>query len=303
MLNGERAQDASRRYRTGTVLLVATRERHPTAPGEGNDAESRTGRRPRADGYAAEPRRERRVNGGRRTFERITLSVIAMAMTVLLAFAQDPPYTVRWVGAQRDLMRGDLTARISLDSLMGSTDVYAVGPLEQLQGEITIWDGQPSIARVRDKQIVIDRTFNHRAPFLVWTQVSRWRRIPLPMVNDVAGLENAVRFAVQNARLDVNQPFPFLITSLTERISFHVLDKRDGLPHTPELHERAKVRFTREGAQVEIVGFYSDKHEGIFIPHGRVVHMHVRTPEQSMSGHVDDIQITADARLHLPRVP
>ncbi len=57
-----------------------------------------------------------------------------------------------------------------------------------------------------------------------------------------------------------------------------------------------------EKAGAEFVGFYSDKHQGIFIPPERVVHMHVRTADQLMSGHVDDIRITGNAMLHLPRV-
>ena len=152
-------------------------------------------------------------------------------------------------------------------------------------------------------QIVIERSFNHRAPFLVWAQVERWRWTPMPAVTDVAGLGKFVLAAAREAKLDVSQPFPFLISGVTERIALHVLDKRDGLPHTPELHERAKVKFTREKTRVEIVAFYSDKHEGVFIPHGRVVHMHVRTADGRIAGHLDDVRIAADALLHLPRVP
>jgi len=44
-----------------------------------------------------------------------------------------------------------------------------------------------------------------------------------------------------------------------EQIEFHVLDKRDGLPHAPELHERAKVKFARENIQVEVIGFYHEE--------------------------------------------
>lgn len=68
----------------------------------------------------------------------LALSATVIAMTALTASAQDQPYTVQWVGAQRDVMRGDLISHISLDSLAERCHLYALGPLEQLQGEITI---------------------------------------------------------------------------------------------------------------------------------------------------------------------
>ena len=232
----------------------------------------------------------------------IAFALTTTALMVLAASGQSLPYRVQWVGAQRDVMRGDLSSHIALESLAGRPHLYALGPLEQLRGEITIWDGQPSIARIRSGQIVIDRTFSHRAAFLVWAEVERWRPVPMPAITDVAELEKFILSAARNTQIDTSQPFPFVIRGQTPQITFHVLDKRDGLPHTPELHERAKVRFMLERTPVEIVGFFSDRHQGIFIPHDRMVHMHVRTPDERMSGHVDEIRIAGDALLHLPRV-
>ena len=230
----------------------------------------------------------------------IMLSATVMAMTAFTVSGQSNPYTVQWVGAQRDLMHGDLSSHIALDALKGRRHLYALGPLELLRGEITIWDGEPSIARIQNGQIVIDRTLGHRAAFLVWTEVDRWRPVPLPALAGIAGLERFIVSAATAAHVDVTQPFPFLISGQTTHLNFHVLDKRDGLPHTPERHERAKVKFTLDNARVEIVGFYSDRHQGIFIPRGRVVHMHLRTHDQRLSGHVDEIRIVGDALLHLP---
>jgi hypothetical protein len=230
----------------------------------------------------------------------IVLSVTVIAMTALTTSGQNNPYTVQWVGAQRDLLHGDLSSHIALDTLKGRHHLYALGPLEGLQGEITIWDGEPCIARMQNGQIAIDRTLGHRAAFLVWTEVDRWRSLPLPALGGIAGLERFIVTAAKSATVDVTQPFPFLISGQTARLNFHVLDKRDGLPHTPERHEQAKVKFTLDNARVEIVGFYSDRHQGIFIPQDRVVHMHVRTHDQRLSGHVDEIRTVGDALLHLP---
>ena len=102
--------------------------------------------------------------------------------------------------------------------------------------------------------------------------------------------------------IDVTQPFPFLIYATPERATFHVLDKRDGLTHTPELHEKAKVRFVLQREPVEVIGFYSNRHRGIFTPADVSVHMHVRSADGRMSGHLEKIQLQRGATLAVPRV-
>lgn len=75
---------------------------------------------------------------------------------------------VETVGAMRDVMqKGDLSARISLDALAGLPHLYALGPLEGLKGEITIFDGVPSIATVEAGEMRVTSGFDHKAPFLV----------------------------------------------------------------------------------------------------------------------------------------
>ena len=71
----------------------------------------------------------------------------------------------------------------------------------------------------------------------------------------------------------------FMLRAYATAITFHVLDKRDGLPHTPALHERATVRFRLERRVVEVLGFYSRRHRGMFTPGDSDLHMHFRTVE------------------------
>ena len=75
-----------------------------------------------------------------------------------LASAQGRNFEVKWVGASRDVVRGDLTPRISLESLMPMNRLYAVGPPEGLRGEITIIDSQPYVSRIEDGHIVVDHS-------------------------------------------------------------------------------------------------------------------------------------------------
>ena len=82
--------------------------------------------------------------------------------------------------------------------------------------------------------------------------------------------------------------------------TLHVLDKRDGLPHNPERHEQAKVRRTIEHTPVELVGFHSRDHRGIFTPKESNVHVHLRTEDGRISGHLEAIRLAPGARLAVP---
>ena len=216
---------------------------------------------------------------------------------------RDATFTVKWVGAQRNVLQGDISGHIALASLSGLQNLYAVGPAEGLRGEVSIFDSAPSISRIVDGALDIDTSFNVDACFLVYAQVSAWHRVTVPdAIADEAILETyLVKFASELG-IDVTQPFPFLITATAARATFHVLDKRDRLTHTPELHEKAKVRFVLQREPVEVIGFYSNRHHGIFTPGDANIHMHVRSANGQMSGHLEKIELERGATLAVPRV-
>ena len=119
-------------------------------------------------------------------------------------------------------------------------------------------------------------------------------------VGDEAELVAAVVSAGAARGIDVGRPFPFLVSGRADLVRFHVLDKRDELPHTPERHERAKMRGTIERERVEVVGFYSEHHRGIFTPKDANVHMHVKTTDGRVSGHLETVRWLTDATIWVP---
>jgi hypothetical protein len=216
---------------------------------------------------------------------------------------RDAGFTVKWVGAQRNVLQGDISGHIALTSISDLRNLYAIGPAERLRGEISIFDSLPSISRITDGALYINTDFKVNACFLVYAQVSTWRRITIPSaIRDEATLETYILKFASGLGIDVAQPFPFLINATAERATFHVLDKRDGLTHTPELHEKAKVRFVLQGEPVEVIGFYSNRHRGIFTPGDANVHMHIKSADRRMSGHLEKIQLERGASLAVPRV-
>ena len=106
---------------------------------------------------------------------------------------RDTGFTVKWVGAQRNVLQGDISGHIALASISGLQNLYAVGPAEGLRGEVSIFDSVPSISRIVDGNLNIDTNFNVNACFLVYTQVSDWHRVTIPTaIVDEAMLETYI---------------------------------------------------------------------------------------------------------------
>jgi len=213
-------------------------------------------------------------------------------------------FWVRHVGDRRALLhRGDLSARIALDSLAGVTGLYAVGPVEGLQGEVTIYDGEPSISTVENGRVRVDSSFEHRAAFLVYASATEWTAVPIE--RPIRGLDEAeafVRAAAEDAGLDLEAPFPFRIEGRADTLTYHVIFKTDDAPHDRAAHHKAKQMFSATDRAVEIVGFWADAAgEGVYTHPGRRTHLHARLADGSASGHVDDLALPAGATLYLPR--
>lgn len=81
--------------------------------------------------------------------------------------------------------------------------------------------------------------------------------------------------------------------------------------HIQNLPEGTKVSSPQEAHQgqtnyelfnenVEIVGFFSTQHKGVFTHHDSYVHMHLITKDESKMGHVDELEIRK-LKLYLPK--
>lgn len=208
---------------------------------------------------------------------------------------------VRWIGAQRDVFGGDLRGHGNLEILSAAPHLYALGPLEGLRGEVSIFDGVPSIARIERDAVVTATSWAARACFLVWAQVPEWFEFaPDPVPADLGGIERAVIELATEVGFDPGRPLPFRVRGTAVEAAFHVLDKRDGLAHNQERHEQAKVHRALTRAPVDLVGFYSTQHRGIFTPKESNVHVHLRSEDGRASGHLETVRLAEGARIGVP---
>ncbi len=222
---------------------------------------------------------------------------------------------VEYVGAQKDIfVSGKAASVVSLEELAGRKGLYAMGPIDGLDGEITIFDSKPYITQVRGKDYVMDNTFKHGAFFLVWTEQTKWRDVPVPgTVKGYVDLQRFVKSRAQTAGIDVNKPFPFLLAGTPVEIKWHInVDRTEGKPLTKELFMRSKEPFVTRNEPVDIIGFYSEHHAGVFltattpvIKEGsgmqNAIHLHLVSRTSKAAGHIDDITLGDGMVLRLPK--
>lgn len=92
-----------------------------------------------------------------------------------------------------------------------------------------------------------------------------------------------------------------MVEGVPEMTRFHVVNKTDDAPHSMATHKDIQVAFAVERQPVRMLGFYSDKHHGVFTHHGSNTHVHVETLDRRMSGHLDEVRFDAPTTLYLPR--
>ncbi len=84
-----------------------------------------------------------------------------------LSFAQTQQNPVFIIGEMRNVMqKGELQGRIHLDTISNKNNLFGLGPIEYLRGEIMIWNGTSFISRVEsDSSMNVTSTFDIKALF------------------------------------------------------------------------------------------------------------------------------------------
>ena len=228
------------------------------------------------------------------------IPLLAAGALLVLDAATPKSYEVKWVGELHKVMNGEDQAAVQLDSLSKLPNLYAIGPLAGLNGEVTILNSDPSVAVIRDGKPVTERTFHADLPLIIYAQVAKWNQTPIPAsVHSLADLEKFVAARAKKSSVDMSAPFPFRVTAHCDSAAMHIVNRqgRDAKGH--EGHEAIQVKVPVSDADLEFIGFWSDKHEGILTHMGSNSHVHGRTADGKLSGHVDGLRLRTGT-LFLP---
>jgi len=197
-------------------------------------------------------------------------------------------WCVEWFGSQGDFIAGKAESPVPLGRFAGLESLYAVDPLEQGRGEVSIFDSVTLISQATGPKVNFETGPEYRAGFLVYAIVENWRRttVRTPIENERRFEEQLLPFALESG-IDVDQPSPFLVHCHVTEAIFHILCNQSDQAYGPEIHEKAKVRFQLLDEAVEIIGFYSRRHRGVSTPRDSNCHMHLRTLDNHASGHLE----------------
>lgn len=233
---------------------------------------------------------------------RRSIIYLAIAAVFITGCQETGDNLVLHAGALRAIMSGNLEAMIDMETLSDQQNLYALGAYQGLKGEIQIFDNKPVNSVVRNGNVVIENNFDQKAALLVYASVSDWDGIRIPAgIVTKAELENFVFESAQKRGLE-EKPFPFLVVGKAENISWHVVDwNPQDTVHTHEKHKNSGVNATFQDIDVEVLGFYSKDHTGIFTHHTTDMHLHFRSKDEQWAGHVDDLTLGENMILKLPK--
>ncbi len=208
---------------------------------------------------------------------------------------------VKIIGAMRDVMwKGQLQGNISLDSLASSENLYGLGPVEGLTGEVIIINGKAYRSFVDSNgTMATEETFNIKAPFFSYANIKTWTEIRLP--DTIKTAHDLERFLDQLGK-GKEEPFLFKISGMIESGEIHIVDLPEGVEvQSPEDVHRHSKKYRLQTSAVDIVGFFSRKHQSIFTHHDTYLHMHLITEDRKILGHVDSIAFRkGNTKVYLP---
>ena len=213
-------------------------------------------------------------------------------------------FQVEYKGALKNIMhKGDLSAKVDLSEFSTLENFYALGAVENLKGEIQIFDSKPYVSFVENNILKFDTSYSKRATLLVYATVKDWVSIKLPD-NLTSGkeLESYIQKVAFENKIDTKQPFPFRIEGKLKEVHWHVINWKDGdQEHSHSKHVSSGLNGGIENIDVELLGFYSNSHHSIFTHHTTNMHMHVKLQDGKIAGHVDELELGENMVLSLPK--
>jgi len=209
---------------------------------------------------------------------------------------------VQVVGAMKNVMwKGELAGTINLDTIKNKNGLYGLGPVEYLTGELLIIDGKSYSSTVlTDSSISVKETYQTKAPFLVYTNQIDWNVETLP--SNIKTIKDLEKF-IDNKTLDFNRPFVFKLKGQIENADIHIQNLPKGTKvSSPEEAHQGQANYSLKNNTVDIVGFFSTDHKGVFTHHDSNVHMHLITSDRKKMGHLDKVTFgNGTIQLYLPK--
>jgi acetolactate decarboxylase len=218
--------------------------------------------------------------------------IVIPAISILLfanhqSIAQHLNNEVKIIGAMKNVMwKSQLSGSINLDTIATKTNLYGIGPIEYLSGELLIIDGKSYKSTViSDTEMKVEESFDSKAPFFAHANIASWSEKVLPNnIQTIADLEKYLDKLTRN----INKPFFFKINGIVEEATIHIVNLPKGSKvSSPDEAHVGQKNYQLTNEQSDIIGFFSREHKTIFTHHDTFLHMHLITSNRQKMGHLD----------------
>lgn len=229
------------------------------------------------------------------------IGLTILTLTNCTSKAQQATHTVKIVGEMKNVMwKGQLYGSIDLDTIANKTNLYGLGPVEYLSGEILIIDGKSYKSTVvSDTTMNVEETYAIKAPFFGYTNIAQWTEQTLPdNIQTIQQLELYLDKITETSP----RPFMFKLSGTVEQAKIHIVNLPKGSKvSSPDEAHNGQVNYQLNNKQSEIIGFFSTEHKTVFTHHDTYLHMHLMTTDRQKMGHLDEVLFKKGTmKLYLP---
>ena len=233
---------------------------------------------------------------------KITIQLLLLLIsTYYTVIAQKNYASVNVSGAMRNVMwKGQLYGSISLDTIGQKIHLYGLGPVEYLRGELLIQNGKTYMASVQtDTSMTVKEVIKVKAPFFVYANVEEWKEQLLPdIVSDVKALEVYLDMISHSMK----RPFAFRLSGIVDKATIHIVNlPENSVVHNPDEAHKGQVSYLLLQEKVDVTGFFSTEHKGIFTHHDSFLHMHLLSADKRKMGHLEEAEFVKGMMLYLPK--
>jgi len=222
-------------------------------------------------------------------FKTTLLGLSILTLTNCSSEALQTNNEVNIVGEMKNVMwKGQLYGTINLDSIANKKNLYGLGPVEYLAGEILILDGKSYKSTVTsDTTMKVEETYSINAPFFGYANIAKWTEQSLPdSIQTIQQLEQYLDKATKSS----SRPFMFKLSGTVEQATIHIVNLPKGSKvSSPDEAHKGQVNYKINNEESEIIGFFSTEHKAIFTHHDTYLHMHLMTTDRQRMGHLDDV--------------
>lgn len=226
---------------------------------------------------------------------------ITVLLVGLLSYSSNAQQSgkVYTVGAMNEMGKTNFKTNIWLDTIPDKSHLFGMGPYDSMKGEIMVFDGKPFyVSAFEEGKAVVGQSWDIRSPFFVYSNVAEWKAFELSgNITSVQDIQNKVAAIAQKNGYELKEPFPFKIIGNFDAITTHIVTPRSADVEGYRADVKQQL-FTFDNSMGSLLGFYSEKHQGIFTSSKSYIHVHYLSEDQTFMGHLDKIN-TDDKSLTL----